>query len=97
MAGGGVEGGRWGRRWGERGGAKNILFLSTQFFFFFFFVHGGCIVVVVSILTAVERCWCSEPAGTSLRSKTPELDRQVPKVTTGEGACQGALSLIPVG
>lgn len=79
------------------GRRKKYTFPFNAIFFFFFFVHGGCIVVVVSILTAVERCWCSEPAGTSLRSKTPELDRQVPKVTTGEGACQGALSLIPVG
>lgn len=91
MRGGGGGGG------GGSGAAQKIYFSFQRNFFFFFFVHGGCIVVVVSILTAVERCWCSEPAGTSLRSKTPELDRQVPKVTTGEGACQGALSLIPVG
>ncbi len=73
-------------------GAKNILSSRENFF-----VHGGCIVVVVSILAAVERCWCSEPAGTSLIFQTPEVDRQVHKVTTGEGTCQGALSLIPVG
>lgn len=38
---------------------------------------------MVSVLTAVERCWCSEPAGIH-SFPTPELDRQVPKVTTGE-------------
>lgn len=34
-----------------------------------FFVH-GCTVVVVSILTAAERCWCSEPAGSPLIPNT---------------------------
>lgn len=52
-------------RAGLGGGTKKSTFLSREFF-----VHCGCIVVVVSILTAVERCWCSEPAGTSLIPNT---------------------------
>lgn len=57
-------------RWrGREQDAAKYTFLSGDFFSFAC-VHGGCIVVVASILAAGERCWCSEPAGTSLIPNT---------------------------